>query len=375
MKSLVPGFLKKRDDKYVGARTSMKLDSGTVIPFIDLLETAVRKKAKSPAVSLKLLDNKQTTEVIDHFSNGFRNRISLDKNDTNVLWSAAIKIIKMSDPIFSDRNCTTLQTANAQDVSNIASFLPVHHQQLLGALLSASEMIIRIDNNSANLAADTLSSVLIWNSAPGSLMNRHAFCNLINNQRHDFPYCHSFERKLNLTVAPLSSDEWIAILEITAADLTTFEDRRRRLVEPIVSDRVEVLDEKPTISSLTAADSIQNFSILTPASIPVDSSLVLADVSKISRANNSTISALDISHGTDRSSNVVSANEVVGPSNKSNLGCVPKDTLSAKPKTRSESTTLQTLQIVFQRCFITRDDLVDLRLRQIDLDEDYADLS
>lgn len=132
MKGLVPGFLKKKDDKYVGFRTNVKLGSDDVVPFVELLEATVRRRMKNTVTTLKIVDNKLTNDVVEHFRDGFRNRTALDKADMNALWSAAIKIIKQSDPIFSDRNCTTLQTASSEDVSQIASYLPLHHKQILG---------------------------------------------------------------------------------------------------------------------------------------------------------------------------------------------------------------------------------------------------
>lgn len=134
MKSFVPSIFKKKDDKYMGPRANMKLSSDSVVPFVDLLETLVKKKQKHPSASLKIVDTKQVNEVIDQFLEGFRHRTSLDKSDVSVLWSAVIKIIKQSDPILSDRNCTTLQTASSKEVAQIATYMPVYHQQVLGSI-------------------------------------------------------------------------------------------------------------------------------------------------------------------------------------------------------------------------------------------------
>jgi hypothetical protein len=368
MRSFISGFMKKKDDKYMSMRTNMKLGTENVEPFVDLLETAVMKKLKTPQVSLEMLDNKQTNEVIEHFTGGFSNRSSLDKNDTNVLWSAAIKIIKMSDPIFSDRNCTTLQTASGFDVSTIASYLPLHHQQLLGALFSASEMIIRIDWSSANIAADSLSSVLIWNTAPGSLNNRHAFCNLINNQRKDFPYCHAFERKLNLNMEPLKNSEWIDIFAITASDLTAHEPTQRTAM----SDRVEVLDDM--IDSRTSA--------LVPLGETRDG---------IRRATSLAIPSATMSDRTAPNAAVLDGNVITGTVSNGTIAAAAAEAVQALPArptvptaatstdkvalTRLDAVTVETLQHVFSACYITSDDLEEMYLRHIDIQDDYADLA
>lgn len=235
MKSLVPGFLKKKDDKYMGGRSNMKFTAESVVPWVDLLEAMVRKKLKNPTTPLKAIDNKLTNEVIEAYLTGFRNRTVLDKADANVLWSAVTKVIKASDPILSDRNCTTLQIASSLEVSQLTSYLPVAHQQVLGALFRAAEMLIRLlDAHSAATTVDSLASLLIWNSAPGSLTNRHAFCNLIHAVREDFPYCHAFEQKLfNLPQAqaqglePLKAEEWIEILGIKPSDVTSKQQPQR----------------------------------------------------------------------------------------------------------------------------------------------------
>eukprot|EP00981_Chlorochromonas_danica_P003156 scaffold630_cov188-Ochromonas_danica.AAC.13 len=125
-------------------------------------------------------------------------------------------------------------------------------------------MIIRLDPSSSSTAADALSSVLIWNTAPGSLTNRHAFGNLIQNQRHDFPYSHTFEAKVNLQLTPLQSEEWMAILSIAPEDLTSRQ-----------SPRVEVLEE---VSQGPQKKTMESLELKSSSSITADS--VSSDVKR-----------------------------------------------------------------------------------------------
>lgn len=201
----------------------MRLDSTNLVAFVDILEQTVKQKMANPNILIEIKDNPEIMSIVNQFISGGCTKIFLEQHAMNNLWSAAMKIIHMSDPILSAKSCESLGKLKHETMGlpdnpvdntnqNLTNGLPIYHQRLLGALFSASDMMIRLDAKSATAIADSVSNALIWNSAPGSSSNHRAFCNLIHNQCENFPYYYTFADRMGLLVKPIDSNEWMAIL-------------------------------------------------------------------------------------------------------------------------------------------------------------------
>jgi hypothetical protein len=197
--------------------SSLKLDNSNLVPFIDILEETVKQKVQHPNIILKITDNPQVINIVNDFANGLCTKYSLESQEFSDLWSAIVKIIQISDPILTAANCDTLQHLDSgplptETSATIISRLPVFHQRLLGALFSACDMLIRLDANVASALASSASNALIWNSAPNSPENKLAFTSFVRHCSENFPYYFTFANRIGLSVKPVESKEWMAIL-------------------------------------------------------------------------------------------------------------------------------------------------------------------
>jgi hypothetical protein len=197
--------------------SSLKLDNSNLVPFIDILEETVKQKIQHPNIILKITDNPQVIDIVNDFANGLCTKYSLESQEFSDLWSAIVKIIQISDPILTAANCDTLQHLDSgplptETSATIINRLPVFHQRLLGALFSACDMLIRLDANVASALAGSASNALIWNSAPNSPENKLAFTSFVRHCSENFPYYFTFANRIGLSVKPVESKEWMAIL-------------------------------------------------------------------------------------------------------------------------------------------------------------------
>jgi hypothetical protein len=246
--------------------STTKLDNNNISAFLDILEQIIKLKCRNPnliiTINLEELmsdiggKNKgsgggaaagtspEIMNIVNHFRSGTINKFFLENQNINSLWSSIIKILQTSDPILSANSCISLSSMNHMTMRNspppptssvgglstsgssssltsydhsnsnypIANHLPSYHQRLLGALFSASDMLIRLDSSCATTIADSVSHVLLWNSVPGSSENHAGFCSLIHNSAETFPYYYTFADRVGLLVHPIDSNEWMAIL-------------------------------------------------------------------------------------------------------------------------------------------------------------------
>lgn len=402
MKSFLAGIAKQRKS---GQPVPVpKLDSSSLDPFVQLLETTVKQKNKSPDEIFALVDDSNTSNVVNNFNSGLTTVANLETQSANILWSAMIQIVRQSEPILSDVNCTTLSTGTAQDVNYIASILPPHHRQLLGALLSASEIIIRVDKRSAEVVTSSLSGALMKNLSPKPDDERsNAFCNLIGNQRIDFPFGITFARKVGINVEPIRTSEWITILAIGPPH-----SNKNR--QPPVSDRVELLDDEPSFvedrsqpvgafdrsrineslmssTSTTASSSIKRKPSMNPDEfeIPYESSSRRGSAlenSGVGRANDtsSLVKSRPHSSATREESKLESDEDesdhellVPGGRGPGASGRSNRDTQAGVPTNNTELA-LAELQQVFSSSLVPMSALESRLRRNVRYDEDYADI-
>lgn len=210
---------KKSDAELIPSKRNFKIDEISANTLIDLLDANVRKKTadKTKSGIQLMLNSPVVSSMVDAFMEGTLTKEIYLKHDASTLWSVVIKILETCNPILSYDNCANLRNATELQVSTITDGLPLHHQQILGALFATIEILIHSDETCGESVASSLSNTLLWSLTPDSPETTEAFVSLVSDHRTNLPYCFTFARKVGSAHDEIPSSMWTELLQRRSA--------------------------------------------------------------------------------------------------------------------------------------------------------------
>ena len=178
-------------------------NSAAAMSYLTILEAIHHKMATEKSSFSNNIHGFETERIVEAFLVSQVDKNYVETFNANVLFSAAIQILDVTEALLEDLNCEALLRAARMSVTKedkyqkeIVSNLSPHSLQVLGALLSFSEIMVRSDSSHGYILADKLAVKLLPLFSNRRKDLSDAFPYLMGHYREFFPFGQQFTARL-----------------------------------------------------------------------------------------------------------------------------------------------------------------------------------
>ena len=183
--------------------------------IITCLEVMISKMCRDISATIAKSANESEVNLItQHFQTSSHSKqiTFLEKQTANNIWHSILRCLELMDPILPDNICQQLPGAMVDAAKVVLKDLPLHFQNLLGAIFCSLDIILDLEMSFADLLLKPLAKIIVWPFQPSSERCKDAMLSLVSQSKQLFPYYFTFSRKLSKVASIRSVDNWNALL-------------------------------------------------------------------------------------------------------------------------------------------------------------------